>query len=97
MSFRHGSQQHGSQHAQTVKYKETEEFRKDILAGAALGQCKPQTRNFMYQRIMAGLSKGDASAAQQKFEAAEVDWMNCVNDYANVRFKRNANNENFCN
>jgi len=86
MSFRHGNQQqHGPQHAQAIKYKETEEFRKDILAAAALSQCKPQTRNFMYQRIMAGLSKGDAADAQKKFEDAEQAWMDCVNDYANVR------------
>lgn len=59
-----------------VKVKETEDLRRDLIAGAALSSCKVFAR---------GVMQAIAERNLKKLEQNEVAFLDCVNNYAQVK------------
>lgn len=58
------------------KTAETEHFRRDLIAGAALSKCKEYARELLRARVF--------ERNMRKFSVAEYNFLNCINEYAAV-------------
>ncbi len=59
------------------KQLETEHLRRDLIAGSAMSKCKHYARELLRARAF--------ETNMRKFSVAELNFLNCTNEYAAVR------------